>query len=138
MSTDSMWDVQAGVYARLSTALSLTGLLAPGAAGVLDHVPDGTRFPYVVMGEADLAPLDTQGCLGAEVVVTIHTYTRTPGMQKAKQIMAEIYALLHNADFSIPNQTLVLCRNVLSTTRLAEDGITRHGVQRFRIVTEPL
>ncbi len=145
MSADSLWDVQTGVFTVLTGTAGLTALLANGAGSILDHVPTGTAFPYVVIGAAQSSPMDTQGVSGNEVTLTIDTYSRAPGMQEARHIMAQIYDALHNAAFAVPNQVLVQCRCIDSATAIEADGmgrfeqnaVVRHGAQRFRIVTEP-
>ncbi len=145
MSADSLWDVQTGVYALLTSTAALTGQLANGAAGVLDHVPVGTAFPYVVLGGASAVPSDTQGFSGNEVTLTIDTYSHGAGMEQTRKIMSAIYDALHNAVFAVPNQVLVQCQCISSATAVEADGLkrnvqndlVRHGAQKFRIVTEP-
>jgi hypothetical protein len=146
MSADSLWDVQTGVYTRLTGTSGLTALLANGAGSILDHVPTGTAFPYVVLGTAQSVPLDTQGVSGNEVTLTIDAYSRATGMDELRHIMSQIYNALHNASFTVPNQVLVQCQCLGSETALEADGlgryeqnaVVRHGAQRFRIVTEPV
>jgi len=146
MSADSLWDVQTGVFTVLTGTSSLTALLANGAASVLDHVPTGTAFPYVVIAAAQSVPMDTQGVSGNEVTLTIDTYSHATGMQEARHIMSKIYDALHNAAFTVPNQVLVQCQCLSAATGLEADGMgrfeqnaaVRHGAQRFRIITEPV
>ncbi|MDE2337569.1 MAG: DUF3168 domain-containing protein [Alphaproteobacteria bacterium] len=146
MSADSLWDVQTGVYALLTTTAALTAQLAAGAGSVLDHVPEGAPFPYVVLGAASSVPSDTQGFSGSEATLTIDTYSRGAGMEETRRIMSAIYDALHAAAFSVPNQTLVQCRCVESATSVEADGLrryeqnalVRHGVQKFRVITEPV
>ncbi|MBI3440668.1 MAG: DUF3168 domain-containing protein [Proteobacteria bacterium] len=137
MSADSGWDVQTGVFSRLTGTSALTTLLSNGANSVLDHVPAGTAFPYIVIGEASARPMDSQRVSGSDVTLTVHTYSRGVGMQEAKRIMSALYDALHHASFAIPNQVLVLCQLLDSQTVLENDGLTRHGIQRFQIITEP-
>jgi hypothetical protein len=136
MSIDSSWDVQTALYTRLTAATALTAQLAGGADSILDHVPAGTPFPYVVMGEMEARPLETQGVAGSELTLTLHSYSRGAGFKEVRSIMASINTSLHNANFAVPNQVLVLCRWLQSETRLEEDGLTRHGIQRFQVITE--
>lgn len=145
MSADSLWDVQTGIYAVLTGTPGLTALLTNGAGSILDYVPTGTAFPYVVLGAAQSVPLDTQGVSGNEVTLTIDTYSRATGMDELRHIMSRIYDALHNATFAVPNQVLVQCQCIGSETAVEPDGLgrlqqnaaVRHGVQRFRIITEP-
>ena len=145
MSVDSLWDVQTGVFTVLTGTTALTALLADGAGGILDHVPTGTAFPYVVIGAAQSVPMDTQGVSGNEVTLTLDTYSRATGMDELRHMMSQIYTALHNVSFAVPNQVLVQCQCLDSATGLEADGMgryaqnatIRHGSQRFRIITEP-
>ncbi|MCK4945417.1 MAG: DUF3168 domain-containing protein [Alphaproteobacteria bacterium] len=137
MSADSCWDVQTGVFTCLTGNTALIAFLADGADSVLDYVPTGTAFPYIVIGESQSKPLDGQRVSGNDMTLTIHTYGRGSGMQEIRRIMSAIYDALHTVSFTVPNQILVLCQCVDSETRLEDDGVTRHGVQRFQIITEP-
>jgi len=136
MSADSAWDVQTGVFTRLAGFTALTALLANGAGSVLDHVPQGTAFPYVVIGETRSQPMDSQRVSGNDVTLALHTYSRGSGMQQARHIMSAVYDALHQISFTVPNQTLVLCQCLGAETSLSDDGLTRHGVQHFQIITE--
>ncbi|TAL39636.1 MAG: DUF3168 domain-containing protein [Alphaproteobacteria bacterium] len=138
MSADSAWDVQTAIYSRLSGTSALTALLAAGAAGVCDHVPEGMAFPYVVLSTLQAQPGDTQQTHGYDITLSIASYSRGEGMKELRGIMAAIYDTLHDASFSVPNQTLILCRQLSSETQLEQDGVTRAGLQRFRIITEPV
>lgn len=137
MPQDSTGAVQAAVYSRLAVTSALTGLLATGAGSVRDHVPEDALFPYIVLGETAGRPHETQAGGGLELEMTLHIYSRGEGMKELKSIMTEVHTALHDADFSVTDQTLVLCRLLSSETFLENDGLTRHGVQRFRIITEP-
>jgi len=136
MSADSLWDVQTAIYTVL------TGI---GGLKILDYVPTGTAFPYVVLGAAQSQPCDTQSVSGNEVTLTIDSYSRATGTSELRHIMSQIYDALHNASFSVPNQILVQCQCLGSETAIEPDGlgrmqqnaVVRHGAQRFRIITEP-
>lgn len=136
MSAHSLWDVQSGVYACLAADTAL-GALLPAGGGVFDHVPPQTPFPYVVIGETAARPLDAQGAAGHDVTLAIHVYSRGTGMKELRQVMTAVYEAMHVADFAVPGQTLALCRCQSSETALEGDGMTRHGVLRFQIITEP-
>lgn len=138
MTADSAWDVQTALYSRLAGAAGLTALLAAGAAGVCDHVPEGLAFPYVVLSGLRTEASDTQQSHGYDITLTIASYSRAEGMKELRSVMAAIYDALHDASFTVPNQTLILCRQISAETQLESDGITRAGLQRFRIITEPV
>lgn len=136
MPQDSLWPVQAAIYGVLAAAPALTALLAEGGSSVFDHVPQGSAFPYIVLGESAAQPLETQTGGGYDTTLDIHTYSRALGMKEAKAVMAAISDCLHGQDFAIAGQRLVFCR--LTSQTLRQEGETRHGVQRFRIITEPV
>lgn len=138
MATESSWDVQAAVYSQLTTASALTAQLANGANSILDHVPAGTAFPYVVIGDMATGPMDTQRYGGYDIDLSIHIYSRASGMKEVKSIMAAIFDALHDQTFSVPNQILILCQQTSAQAALESDGITRRGLQNFNIITEPV
>ncbi|MBI1215685.1 MAG: DUF3168 domain-containing protein [Alphaproteobacteria bacterium] len=137
MTADSSWAVQAAVYGQLSINGSLTSLLANGSASVFDHVLPDAAFPYVVIGETSAKPLNTQQTQGYDITLAIHSYSRAAGMKELRGIMAAVRAILDDAALPLSGHALVLCDAVSDEARLEADGLTRHGVQRFRIVTEP-
>ncbi len=136
MPQDSLWPVQAAIYGVLTGEPAVTAQLPEGAEGVFDHVPQGSAFPYIVLGDSGAQPLETQAGGGCDSTIDIHTYSRALGMKEAKAVMAAIAACLHAQDFAVTGQRLVFCRLMSQTLR--QDGETRHGTQRFRIITEPV
>lgn len=136
MPRPNTWNVQAGIYTCLAATSNLTDLLADGTQSVCDHVPAGAVFPYIVIGDMSSRPLDTQRYQGRETTATIHSYSRAAGMKELKSIMIAVQEALHDVDFSVNDETLVLCQEISSDNFLDSDGETRHGVQRFRIITE--
>lgn len=103
---------------------------------VYDNVPEDAAFPYVVIGEDTHAPFDTDDSLGAESTVTIHVWSRYRGKKEAKELQATIYNALTRAELSIDSHDLITIEFEYSDVLLDPDGITRHGVQRFRCLTE--
>ncbi len=136
MTADSQLALQAAVLAALRGHGALTALLAGGADGVRDHVPQGTAYPYVVIGEAKTKDFDTKTEQGMEQTLTIHSWSQYQGMMEVKQIMAEVTAALDRQSLALTGHRLVLLRFEFSETMLDPDGLTRHGVQRFRALTE--
>lgn len=134
MTVNSVWAVQAGVYACLSANSELVGLLGNGASGVLDHVPPGTVAPYVVMGEIAARPVDACDAAGMDIGLTVHVYSRGSGMKELRAVMAAVYAALHDAGLVVSGHDVALCQCTGLETRMEGDGVTRHGTLRFRIV----
>lgn len=135
MSSDGLWDVQRGVYAVLAAHAPLTAQLADGAAGILDTVPANTPLPYLLIGETAGAPFDMMNGSGFSATLALHAYSQSGGMQEVKTIMSAVYDALHLAAFDVPGRTLLLCSCAGAEAALDADGVTRHGVQHFEIIT---
>ena len=82
--------------------------------------------------------MDTQDSRGYDITLTVHSYSRASGFKELRALMAAVHDILHGAALTPPGQHVTLCDEVSSDTRLESDGITRHGLQRFHIVTEPV
>jgi hypothetical protein len=90
-------------------------------------------MPYVVIGDDTLIDFDTDGKTGFEVTVTIHSWSDYRGRAQVKGLLGEIYLLLHRKDYVIIGYTLVGSDCEFEETILESDGVTRHGIQRFRL-----
>ena len=114
-------------------------------ARVFDQVPQDTWRrpaagggfpPYVVIGLATVRDFDTKTEDGCDQALLIHTWSRYRGFKEAKQIMAAVVDALDRQGLAIAGHALVQLRFEFSDSFLEEDGLTRHGVQRFRVLTE--
>lgn len=132
MSGDGMLAVQAAIYAKLNGDSTL---LALAAGGVYDSVPENTEYPYITIGDQSAKDLGANTFKGMDITHTIHTWAQGRGKKVAKQIMARIYDLLHECSLTVTGQKVVFVRFDFSDLSLDPDGVTYHGVQRFRILT---
>ena len=117
-------EVQKAVYSALDTALNIP---------VYDDVPDNAVAPYVVIGDDTFVEFDSDGESGFEATVTVHSWSIYRGRAQVKTIMGSIYDALHRAELNVQGYNLLGCDCEYSETFLESDGVTRHGVQRFRI-----
>ena len=101
---------------------------------VYNFVPQNTTYPYVQVGDDSMADNSTKDLDGNVHSIMIHTWSRYRGDKEAKEIMARIYELLHNSSLSVSGASLVNARFETSDILNDPDGITNHGVQRFRFV----
>lgn len=101
---------------------------------VYNFVPQNTTYPYVQVGDDSMADNSTKNLDGNIHSIMIHTWSRYRGDKEAKEIMARIYELLHNSSLSVSGASLVNARFETSDILNDPDGITKHGVQRFRFV----
>lgn len=130
MSAESA--IQTAVYTTLSTALSVS-VYSNGAA------PDNTTARYVVIGDDTHIEWDTDGDTGFESTVTIHSWdndSASRGLLAIKVLMGQVYSALHRAELTIAGYNFTGCEFEFSETFVESDGVTRHGVQRFRILVE--
>jgi hypothetical protein len=118
-------EIQKAVFARLNNALSVP---------VYDAVPDNAVAPYIVIGDDTLIEFDSDGANGFEATITVHTWSIYRGRFEVKQLMGLIYNSLHRAELNVQGYNLLGCDCEFSETFLESDGVTRHGVQRFRIL----
>jgi len=127
----AQWVIQEAVYAALNNSVTLSALISD----VYDDVPATAAFPYVVIGESTAIMWDTKSTLGVESTVTVHTWSRYRGRKETKLIQQAIYDILHNQELSITGYNSVYCFLDFEENFLDEDGLTRHGVSRYRLVT---
>jgi hypothetical protein len=125
------WELQKAIYAKLNGNVDgLDGANIP----VYDDVPQQSNYPYVQMGEETSANNGTKTLDGVEHTLTMHIWSQYRGRREIKTIMKSVYDLLHNTAISVTGASLVNVRQEFSTTLAENDGITRHGVMRFRAV----
>jgi hypothetical protein len=125
------WNLQKAIYSTLNG--SVTGING-ASVSVYDDIPENTSYPYVVIGEETTANNGSKTLDGVEHTLTIHAWSQYRGRREIKEIMESVYSLLHNGAISVSGASLVNIRQEFSTTLAENDGITRHGVMRFRVV----
>lgn len=128
--------IQQAIYTRLTNAIN--------SANIYDDVPDlpegqpTANFPYITIGEDDILPWDTDDTLGGSALVVLHIWSRTQGKKETKEIMAEIYDALNRqaGNLSATGFRFVDCLHEFSTVVDQSDGVTRHGICRYRLTVE--
>lgn len=123
--------LQAALYARLTAQL---------AVPVYDFVPQGSAFPYVVLGEDTAIPWDTKTADGQEFTCTLHVWAKGAGRKDLKTAMQAVYLALHEreVDVGLPGLLLLRCEYAGTLQDPAQPGDTDHyfhGVMRFRALT---
>lgn len=123
------YNLQKALYAAVVAAV-------PTAVKVYDDVPDNAVEPFVRIGEMTAVPWDTDSSFGSEDTVTIHSWSVYRGAKEVKDIMSVIKAALHEQDLSAFGLKIVMVVLEYTEVIVESDGLTRHGVQRFRILME--
>jgi hypothetical protein len=130
MSGSPTLPLQGAIFTRLSTDTTLVTTLG---AAVYDNVPSSATFPYVALGDITEVPSDTMGKTGRDITVTIHIWSRYVGMKQTKEIQNRIDELLDRWAPTVTGWNAVQMLQEFFETMRDPDGITRHGVSRYRI-----
>ena len=131
------WPLQQALYTRLAAQLTIAG-------GVHDHVPmaeDGSAplvktYPYVVIGESSEREFDCDETTGADAEITVNVWSRYRGRKEVKQVMGEIHTALHRQSLSVDGADFGFMTYEFGDDFVEPDGLTRHGVMRFRVVLD--
>lgn len=118
---------------------ALNGNISAGVYDDVPYLPAGMpreNFPYVVIGDDDLTPWDTDEFLGKEVTIEIHVWSRAAGFKETKAIMGEVYNILNRGALSKVDYNVVDCLSEFSETLRDPDGETRHGIMRFKLTIQ--
>lgn len=116
--------------------LALTGSerVMVQVTGVYDATPQDEAFPYVTFAADSEEQWDTDDSHGFEAVVEVHTWSRFRGLGETKRIQQAIYNALHDVSLTVIRHNVVLCLWESAQQFVDPDGLTRHGVQRFRVI----
>ena len=131
--------MQQAVYGVLSTDTTLAVL----GVTIYDHVHPRAEFPYIVIGQDFATPADTDDTLDADHFITIHTWDRIEannsghrGGYRIKQMQQACYAALHRQTLIVDGANFTDINGESAENFLDDDGLTRHGVQRFVILLD--
>ncbi len=131
---DRSVELFAAIFAQLSASPAVTSLI--GAGRIHDHVPAGAPLPYVVIGDETAADDGSSLTDGQEHTITVHTWSEAPTSLEVKRLQAAVRTALHEVALTLSAGRCVQIRQEFKETLRDPDGITHHGVQRFRAVTE--
>ena len=123
--------LQTTIYSTLSSDNTLTSTLG---SGVYDEVVEGATYPFVSLGEETAIDYGTKNENGGETTINIHIWSQYKGAKETKQIMDRIHDLLHDSNLTVTGFNLVNLRFEYSDILRDPDGVTRHGVMRFRAI----
>ncbi len=132
--TDAMFAAQDAVYDTLQANAGVQAVLG-NPTRVYDHVPTNAVFPYLTLGETSVTAYDVKEGTGMDAVMTLHVWSRYRGHKEVKDILKAVHAALHRATFSVAGQNFIDCRFESAETVQEADGLTYHGIARYRILT---
>lgn len=126
--------LQKAVFAAL---VADAGVGAAIGDRIFDAAPRSAVFPYATFGDARVGDWSTGTEDGAEHRLVLHVWSREPGKAVCWAILEAIRSALHDAALDLDGHALVNLRFEAADVGQDRDGITWHGVARFRAVTEP-
>jgi len=116
------------------SALNVSAVTSDLSCGVFDDVPQSASYPYIALGEETAVDFSVKDIQGGDFTVNIHVWSQYKGSKETKQIMDKIHDLLHNINLTVTGFNLINLRFEFSDIMRDPDGITRHGVMRFRAI----
>jgi Protein of unknown function (DUF3168) len=131
---DHSVDLFTAIYATLAADVPLQALLGTGER-IWDHVKPGAKPPYVVLGEETATDYASTLVDAQEHTITIHAWSEKPSTLEVKRIMAAVRDALHERKLVMWSGTCVQMRMEFKEAFRDPDGISHHGVMRFRAVT---
>lgn len=97
-------------------------------------VTTDSDFPFIEIGHSQTIADDAGGDTGIEEYVDIHTWSRARGQKEIKEIMSAIYDALHHQSLAVSGRDTAFCWFDDGRVLDDPDGLTRHGVQTFKII----
>ena len=126
--------LQKAVFAALVAGSGVGALIGDR---IFDAAPRNATFPYATFGDARVTDWSTGTEDGAEHRLVLHLWSRERGKTEAWAAIEAIRATLHNAALDLDGHALANLRFEAADVGRDPDGITWHGIARFRAVTEP-
>ncbi len=133
MSMGIAAELQVAIFNKLNNGLNVQ-VFSQGDA------PDNLAAVYVTIGNDTHIPWDDDNLTGFESTLTIHIFDTTGqrGYVNVKPLLGECYNLLHRGTIAINGFRLVGIDHEFEDTMIDADGLTPHGVQRYRVITETI
>lgn len=130
-------DAQIVVQTAIYNALTGNSYISSNSIPVLDMVPKAQPVPFITIGDMTVVDNSTQGIGGQVITLQIHTWDQDLSSARLKTMMANVITALHDQVLSLPSgYTNTNTRFQNSQVFKDTDGLTQHGVQKFRIVVE--
>jgi Protein of unknown function (DUF3168) len=131
--SDRSVELFSAIFAALDSDTALTALI--GAGHVHDHVPPGAPAPYVVMGDGTATDMGGSFVDAQEHTITVHAWAEGTSTLGVKRIVAAVRACLHERPLTLSAGGCTGIRCEFTETMRDPDGVSFHGVLRFRAVT---
>ena len=122
-------EIQAAFYGKID---ALTGVNA------FNHVPQGeVEYPYVVVDSISLENNDSDNEFAYIGTAYVHVWSEYKGEVEVAGIQKQIYDACHRQPLTTASYKVSGIHQEFSEIMIDPDGITRHGVQRYKLFFEP-
>ena len=125
---------QFNLQSALYTALNVSAITDTLSCDVVDEPESNQSYPFIAIGDDRADDYSTKDLDGADYQVNIGIWSQYKGAKECKQIMDKIHDLLHDSSISVSGFNLINMRLEYSDILRDPDGVTRHGVMRFRVI----
>ena len=115
------------VYVALNTTTGLTGIISESLSNV-------DPFPKIWLEDGGADDWSNKDDNGLEAFVNLHVGSQKEGTKEIRGLMDKCHGALHNVDLVLANGQSVLCQFVRHDVVIDSDGVTRHGIMRFKLL----
>ena len=135
--TDPTYELMAATITRLKADAAIAAYCA---ARVYDRLPDGsaTGSPYITVSVTDGVTVDADCIDGMELSMQIDVYSWGGGEAfssvEARKISGLVRASMHEADFSLTDNALAICRHRI--TRYQREDIINRAIITITALVE--
>lgn len=118
----------------------LLAALSSPSYPIFDHVPqDQAQYPYIKLNSINTTPNDSDTLTELIGTMQIHVWSQYRGAEEVESIQKRVYDTLHRANIADTASYQVFgVDQQFSQVFTEPDGLTRRGVQEFRILYEPI
>lgn len=125
----ALWPLQVAVVTALTGDTALAGMVT----GVFDEAPDNQTFPYVAVGSIVEVVDDAHDHQGLDTTVTIHVWSKKPGVKEAATIFAALDAVLDRQTLAVNGYSSVQIWHEQHETVRDPDPLIRHINAMYRV-----
>ncbi len=115
------------VYVALDATSGLTGIIS-------ESLSNADPFPKIWLEDGGADDWSNKDDNGLEAFVNLHVGSQKEGTKEIRGLMDKCHSALHNVDLVLANGQSVLCQFVRHDVVIDSDGITRHGIMRFKLL----
>ena len=125
---------QFALQEAIYSALNVSAITSDLNCAVVNEPTNDQSYPFIQLGEDRVDDYSTKVEAGGEYELNFDIWSHYNGSKECMQIMDKIHDLLHDSSISVTGFNLVNIQLDYSDILKDPDGVTRHGVMRFRAI----